>query len=300
MPNPLAAFSEAISQLVATTTSVLSAIRIGPNRHMTGLICEGDVVVTTDQELPALDTFTVVLPHGQLAAARPGSRDSGCNLALLHLDGPFPVANQDIATISVGSLAVVIAADAHASPTVRLTVIHRFMRTADGPVPVLDLGGHTLDPGSLVLDAEGCLIGLAAIGPNGEAIVVPGAMISRMMVPTLSFAAPSLVPPAAAASNTRGWLGLALQPITVPNVVVARAGQSSGRMVVGITRGGPAELAGLRVGDVLLALNGTSTSGPHALRAFLDSERIGSTVEVRLLRNGNVQTTCLTVSGRPG
>ena len=102
------------------------------------------------------------------------------------------------------------------------------MRTADGPVPVLDLGGHTLDPGSLVIDAEGCLIGLAAIGPNGEAIVVPGAMISRMMVPTLSFAAPSLVPLAAAASNTRGWLGLALQPITVPNVVVARAGQSSG------------------------------------------------------------------------
>jgi S1-C subfamily serine protease len=300
MPNPLAAFSAAISQLVATATNVLSAIRIGPNRHMTGLICEGDIVVTTDQELPALDTYTVVLPHGRLAAARPGSRDPGCNLAMLRLDGPFPVASQDMASTSVGSLAVVVAAEADASPTVRLTVIHRFLRTADGPVPVLDLGGHTLDPGSLVLDAEGCLIGLAALGPNGEAIVVPGAMISRMMVPTLSLAAPLLVPPAAAASNRRGWLGVALQPITVPDVIVARAGQSSGRMVVSITKGGPAELAGLRVGDVLLALNGTSTSGPHALRAFLESEQIGAAIEVRLLRDGNVQTTHLTVAARPG
>jgi S1-C subfamily serine protease len=71
-------------------------------------------------------------------------------------------------------------------------------------------------------------------------------------------------------------------------------------MVVSVTKGGPAELAGLRVGDVLLALNGTSASGPHALRAFLDSEQVGSVVEVRLLREGNVQTAHLTVAAQPG
>jgi S1-C subfamily serine protease len=85
----------------------------------------------------------------------------------------------------------------------------------------------------------------------------------------------------------------------VPETIAARAGQSSGRMVVSVTRGGPAEQAGLRVGDVLLALNGISASGPHSLRAFLESERIGSTVEVRLLREGNVTTTHLTVAARP-
>jgi S1-C subfamily serine protease len=298
--SPLAAFSQSIEQLVAGSAAVLSAIRIGPNRHMTGLVCEGDVIVTTDQELPALDAYTVVLPHGNLAAARPTLRDPGCNLAVLRLDAPFPVANPDVATVGVGSLALVVAADADASPTVRLTVVHRILRTVGGAVPVLDLVGHPMDPCSLVLDAEGRLIGLAALGPGGEAIVIPAATIGQIMTPALHLAAPatSPAPPPAPASSRRGWLGVALQPITVPDALAVRAGQSSGRMVVSITRGGPAEQAGLRVGDVLLALNGTSASGPHALRAFLDSERIGSTVEVRLLREGDVTTTHLTVAAQ--
>jgi S1-C subfamily serine protease len=300
MSNPLAALSQSITQIAAGSAAFLSAIRIGPNRHMTGLVCEGDVIVTTDQEMPALDAYTVVLPHGNLAAARPILRDPACNLVVLRLDAPFPVANPDIATVAVGSLALVVAADADASPTVRLTVVHRFLRTTGDAAPVLDLPGHGVSPGSPVLDAEGRLIGLAAFGPSGEAIVIPAATIGRTMMPALHLAAPdaSPAPPPTPPSTGRGWLGVALQPITVPDAIVARAGQSSGRMVVSITRGGPAEQAGLRVGDVLLALNGTSASGPHALRAFLDSERIGSTVEVRLLREGNVTTTHLTVAAQ--
>jgi S1-C subfamily serine protease len=299
MSNSLAAFSQSIAQLAAESAGFLSAIRIGPNRHMTGLVCEGDVIVTTDQELPALDAYTVVLPHGNLAAARPILRDPACNLALLRLNTPFPVANPDVATVAVGSLALVVAADADASPTVRLTVVHRFLRVGS-TVPVLDLPTQGTDPGSLVLDAEGRLIGLAALGPGGEAIVIPAATIGQILVPALHLAVPTASPPPAPLNKGRGWLGVSLQPITVPEAIFARAGQSSGRMVVSITRGGPAEQAGLRVGDVLLALNGTSASGPHALRAFLDSEPIGSTVEVRLLREGDVITTHLTVAAQRG
>jgi S1-C subfamily serine protease len=90
-----------------------------------------------------------------------------------------------------------------------------------------------------------------------------------------------------------------LQPITVPDQLVARAGQTSGRMVVSIIKGGPAELAGLRVGDVLLALDGTSTSGPQALRAFLGGDRVGMKVEAKLLRDGNVMTAQLIVADPP-
>jgi serine protease Do len=71
-------------------------------------------------------------------------------------------------------------------------------------------------------------------------------------------------------------------------------------MVVSITKGGPAEMAGLRIGDVLLALNDTSASGPHALRAFLETEPVGSAVGVRLLRDGNVLTAHLTIASQPG
>jgi S1-C subfamily serine protease len=305
MNQSLAALSHSISHLVAVAAPLLSAIRIGPNRHLTGLVCAGGLIVTVDQELPALEAYTVVLSGGHLAAARSGPRDPGRNLAMLHLETAWPVANPEIAAISVGSLAVLVGADADASPTVRLTMVHRLLRTADGPAPLLDLSGTRLDPGSLVLDPEGRLIGLAAFGRNGEALAISGEVVGQMMMPSLSLPSSLVAPPQAApirphSSSQRGWLGVALQPITVPDALVARAGQASGRMVVSITKGGPAEMAGLRVGDVLLALNGTSASGPHALRAFLGSERIGSTVEVKSLRDGTVMTTRLTIAVQPG
>jgi S1-C subfamily serine protease len=198
-------------------------------------------------------------------------------------------------------MVVVLGADADASPTVRLTVIHRFTRTADGPAPVLDLPGDSVEPGSLVLDPAGRLIGLAALGPNREAMAIPGALIGRLPTPNFVPAtAPLPVSAFSSSANRRGWLGVALQPITVPDQLVARAGQASGRMVVSITKGGPAEMAGVRIGDVLLALDGTSTSGPQALRAFLGGNRVGSTVEVKLLRDGNLVTTQLTIAVQPG
>jgi len=323
--SPLAAFSASLTQLVTSVAPLVCAIRIGPNRHITGLVCQGEVIVTADQALPTLDTYTVVLTNRLLVAARPGPRDPHTNIAVLRLDSPWPATNPAVATASVGGVVVVLGADADASPTVRLTVVHRFIRIADWFAPVLDLPGDTIDQGSPVLDPEGGLIGLAAIGPNGEAMVIPSALIGRVLVPNpgravsagagltaeplpggppMAGSLPSgpvvAQPVASAAPMRRAWLGVALQPITVPDHLVARAGQASGRMVVSVTKGGPAELAGMRVGDVLLAIDGNSTSGPHALRAFLEGERIGTTVEVRLLRDGAVVTGPLTVAAQPG
>lgn len=297
----LAAFSASLSQLVAAAAPFLSAIRVAPNRHITGLVFQGDMIVTIDQALPVLDSYNVVLSNQTLIAARPGLRNPGANLALLHLDLTSSGANQPMATASLGGLAVVLGADVDASPTVCLTVIHRFVHTADGPAPVLDLPSGSIHQGSLVLDANGHLLGVAGLGPNGEVMAIPSAIISRI-VPS-----PGASPPASARlatpsppPTTRGWLGVALQPITVPDQLVARAGQASGRMVVSITKGGPADMAGMRVGDVLLSLDGTSATGPQALRAFLGSDRVGTVVEVKLLRDGNLLTTQLAIAVQPG
>jgi S1-C subfamily serine protease len=162
------------------------------------------------------------------------------------------------------------------------------------------LPGDDISQGSLVLDPEGRLIGLAAVGPSGEVVAIPSAVIGRVLTPNTARSAPLVGSASSAPANRRAWLGVALQPITVPGQLAAKAGQTSGRMVVSITKGGPAELAGIRVGDVLLALDGTSTSGPHALRAFLEGDRVGTAVEVRLLRDGNVVTTQLAVTAQPG
>jgi len=330
MSQLLSQLSESIALLVANAAPILTAIRIGANRHVTGLLWRNDLIVTADQALPAAASYTIVLSTGALISVQPGPRDPGHNLASLCLDIPVSVALPELArSATIGALVLALGANFDGSPTVRLTTIHGFPRSpVTGPAAAitLDLAGERATHGGMVLDAEGRLLGMTSVSPGGDAVVVPHGVIARFMeAATVSEASaappishvmtlPAVQPiaqvtvPAAGPGNgqtpathnpRRGWLGVSLQPITVPDNLAHRAGQRTARQVVSIARGGPADRAGLRSGDVLLALDGSSTSGNHALRAFLAPERIGSEVEVRLMRDGLIHTTILTIAAQP-
>lgn len=70
-------------------------------------------------------------------------------------------------------------------------------------------------------------------------------------------------------------------------------------MVVNLASNGPAEQAGIRAGDILLSLDGQSINAPRTLRTFLSPDRIGRYVEVKLLREGTLETIRLAVSVQP-
>jgi S1-C subfamily serine protease len=338
MSQLLSQLSESISLLVANAAPILTAIRIGANRHLTGFLWRSDLIVTADQALPAAANYTIVLSTGAPISAQPGPRDPGNNLASLRLDVPVSVTLPEPArSATIGALVLALGANFDGSPTVRLTSIHGFPRSPGAGLAAaitLDLADRRVSHGGMVLDAEGRLLGMASASPGGDAVVVPHGVIARFVesagvpdasaAPPLSHAMPLptvqpipevAVPDAVAqvsgygqarassqptGNQRRGWLGVSLQPITVPDNLAHRAGQRTARQVVSITRGGPADRAGLRSGDVLLALDGSSTSGNRALRAFLAPERIGSEVEVRLMRDGLIHTTMLTIAAQPG
>lgn len=341
----LSQVSDSVTALVASAAPVLTAIRIGQNRFVAGFVWHPELVVTSDQALPAAGSYTIVLSSGALISAQPGPRDPVNDLACLRPDAPIPVTVPPPAqSASIGALVLALGADFDGSPTVRLTTIHGFPRSSaangSGATITLDLSGDRVSQGGMVLDAGGRLLGMTGVSPSGGAIVVPHGVIARfveaatgdivdssppalperaMALPAASQPIPRAVqrvapsiprdsppPPVMRSSESRqgggsrrGWMGASLQPITVPGHLAHRAGQHTARQVVGVTRGGPADQAGLRSGDVLLALDGASTSGNHALRAFLVPERIGSTVEVRLMRDGLVQTALLTIAAQP-
>jgi hypothetical protein len=297
VPSSFAAFSDSIARLVSAAAPNLAAIRTGPNLHVTGLLWQ-DKVITTDQALPVQDHYTIVLPAGKLVSGKPGQRNRAA--AILRLDapaGPIPLA---LAQPVLGGFAVVLAADAQAAPTVRLTTVHRLVVEDDSTAAVLDLAPHQVDPGGLALDAQGRLIGLVAVGPAGEAVLVAPSAISRIIQSAERRAAESADAEQPPVTSRRGWLGVALQPICVPEPLATRAGQTSARMIVKITTGGPADRGGLHVGDVLLTLNDVSVTGTHSLRAFLDGAKIGCPVNARLLRDGNLFTAQLIVAAHPG
>jgi S1-C subfamily serine protease len=287
----LAQLSEAIAGQVAAAAPLLAAIRVGPNRHVTGIVWQRDLVITSDQALPALDSFTLVLSGGILTAGRPARRNATSNLASLRLEAPIHSAQVlPPAEPRVGALALVLGADVDAAPMVRLAVIHKVSGgrgdNADRSL-TLDMPASLVAEGGPVLDAAGGLLGMAIIGANNEATVIPHSAMVRLLETSHT------------PDGRRGWLGVALQPITVPDGMRVAVGQASGRMVVSLAPAGPADLAGLRPGDILLSLDGHSVTGAHALRAFLGPERVGRHVEVRLMRDGQVMTRQMTIAPQP-
>jgi S1-C subfamily serine protease len=97
----------------------------------------------------------------------------------------------------------------------------------------------------------------------------------------------------------RAHLGIAAQTVPLARRVALAIHAGPNAVRIGeVQAGGPAELAGLRVGDVLVALDGMAVAGADDLLRLLDAKRIGRPVEVSLLREGRLVTRTVTAQER--
>ncbi len=124
-------------------------------------------------------------------------------------------------------------------------------------------------------------------GPRGQVIVIPTATIERI-VPLL----------AKDGRIARGWLGVALQAVAVPDALRETADQSSGMMVMSVVEGGPAAQAGIVAGDVILSVDGTSTHRFRKIARHFGADSIGRKADLRLIRSGTVITVQATIAER--
>jgi S1-C subfamily serine protease len=96
----------------------------------------------------------------------------------------------------------------------------------------------------------------------------------------------------------RGYLGIAAQPIRVPEKQRGIAGAEEALLIVGVKDGTPAADAGLLVGDVLLSLEGHALASPDDLFDLLIGDRVGQPASVRVLRGGVPADVRVTVGER--
>ena len=294
MSDALVQFSAALAERAAAARPLVAGIRLRGHSLRSGTLWRKDVVVVSEQALPKAEEVEVVLADGATFAARVAGRDPGTNVAVLRLDGSPQPAWSAAAEPRLGALALALAADGAAGGAVRLGAIHSvgpaWHSRAGGRIDRrigLAIGLGRGEEGGPVVDAAGGLLGISTLAPRRRVLVIPTATVERVLEPLLT-----------KGRVARGWLGAAVQPVLVPEALRGEAGQAQGLMVLGLTRDGPAAQAGMLMGDILVALDGTAIGGMSRLAELLGPEAVGRAVELRLVRAGQVQSLTVTVGER--
>lgn len=292
--DQLTAFSEALVERARRAQPLVARIAAEGRPMRSGTLWRKDVVVAAEQAFPDVDEARVTLAGGDGFAARLAGRDPGTNVVILRLEGspdPSPIAAPDP---HPGALALAFGAD-DSGVSMRLGAVHSvgpaWHSRAGGRIDrriTLDMVLSGREEGGPVLDAAGDLLGISTLGPRRRVLVIPRVTVEGVIEPLLS-----------KGRVERGWLGLALQPVLVPEELRSEAGQSRGLMIMGVAKDGPAAQAGVLTGDILVTLGGEPVSRPASVAQRLGPEAVGHPIELRLLRAGKTLSLAATVAVRP-
>jgi serine protease Do len=94
---------------------------------------------------------------------------------------------------------------------------------------------------------------------------------------------------------SRGWAGLAVQEMTSDLAQTLGVQGSRGALVAGLARGGPAERAGIKLGDIITEYDGKQVKEPADLPALVARTPADKKVQVKLLRDHNLVTVAMTI-----
>lgn len=96
----------------------------------------------------------------------------------------------------------------------------------------------------------------------------------------------------------RGWLGVEIQSMSQRYADAWGLKTASGAIVRGVTKGGPAEVSGIRRGDIIIAVNGENVKDNRQLTQRVGSLLAGSTNSFKVIRDGKEQIVKVTVRER--
>ncbi|HTT82787.1 MAG TPA: S1C family serine protease [Rhizomicrobium sp.] len=287
--------SAALAAQATDTRAFTAEIHIEGSRHRSGTVWRPDIIVTSEQSLPDAESYEIVIAGNAPVRATLVGRDPGTNVAVLKLDAPAAASLPKAGEAVAGSFALAIGADGYGGIAARLGIVSavapEWRSRGGGRVDrriTLDMRLSHHEDGGPVLDASGNLLGISTLGHRESILAIPPSTVERSVGILLEHG-----------RVERGWLGVALQPVAVPEELRAAAGQESALMVMSADKEGPAAAAGITTGDVLLQIDGTALDRMHALPDSLGSENVGKQVEVKLIRAGAIRAVTATIAARP-
>jgi len=292
----LSTFSNQLADAVAAAAPSVVQVQ-GRRRPASGLVYSDNVVLTTVRALGREDGIRVRRHDGRALDAELAGWDPTTSLAVLRVTGlETPAIAPARSAPRVGQLALAVAR----SWSNVVTASAGIVSVIGGPLPTgrrraIDEVIRTTAPmhdgfaGGAFLDTAGALVGITtASAIRGLGVVIPAAIAWKTAATVLEHG-----------SLKRGYLGLAGQPVALPENQRGTDGREEALLVVGVTAGSPAATAGVLVGDILLEFDGHPVESPEDLLDLLVGDRVGRRVGIRALRGGAVVELAVTVGERP-
>ncbi|HYB71331.1 MAG TPA: S1C family serine protease, partial [Candidatus Bathyarchaeia archaeon] len=279
----LLSLSNDLAGAVERTAPVLVTVQARRHVPSTGIHWRPGVVVTADHTVRRDEDIVVVTADGRSLRAALAGRDPGSDLAVLRVEGlgSATATLGDDAALRVGHMALALGYGPRVSWGVISAIGPRWRSWRGGEIDRLirlDLVLYPGFSGGPLVDGSGRVVGMNTSGLARE---------SRLAVPmtTVGRVADELLRTGRVA---RGYLGIGMQPVRLPDPLRAQLGLAgdTGLMVVTVETDGPAARAGVLLGDVLVALDGTAVSDLDDVQAHLGGQRIGTTIAATVVRAG--------------
>ena len=298
MATDLVNLSNELAATVERAAASIVAVHARRGVGSSGISWRDNLILTSSEGVRAEEGIKLLLPDGRVSTARLRGRDSGTDLAVLETDASGLPALEfagDVA-FKAGQLAIAVGRTANTGPIASFGIISGVSaewKTWRGgkldPFVRLDISAYPTLSGGAALDASGKLIGLVSTGLSRSSVfAVTGSTIDRIAGKLSQQGYVS-----------RGFLGVALQPVALPPETKEKLKQDSGIMLLGIEPDGPGAMGGLILGDVLVAADGRPLAQADALAELLEGTPAGQVVKFQVLRAGAVQELDVRIGERP-
>ena len=256
-----------------------------------GVIFQSEgLILTNAHVVEKSDRVTVGLRDGRRVEGKVVGLDPVTDLAVVRLGpgGPWPVAalgNSD--GLQVGDWAIAVGNPFGLDNTVTLGIISSLNRNAsklgiaDKRLELIqtDAAINPGNSGGPLLNAEGEVVGINTLVRSG-----PGAGLGfAIPINRARSVAQQLL---ATGRVSHAMIGLALGPATG----TAEGGALRGAQVMAVTPGGPAQQAGVRPGDRIVAAAGVPVQVPSDLIEQVDRHGVGRPLSLQLIRSGTTLT----------
>ena len=278
-----------------------------------GVVIDRDgLILTNAHVVERVDTVTVTLPEGEQRDGDVVGTDPVTDLALVRLQRgaqPAPAPLGDSEKLDVGDWAIALGTPYGLERTVTLGIVsslHRNISSLGFSDKRLDLiqTDAAINPGNSggpLVNALGEVIGINTLVRSG-----PGAGLGFAIPINLARrVADQLV---ADGHVVHPYLGIQLVPLTAriarehnddPNALL-QLPERAGALVQTVLPDSPAQTAGLRRGDVVIAAGETAVIDPQSLLAEVDRAEIDAPLPIEVLRNGQSLQLTVKPAALPG